>query len=279
VAWVDSGWWCGARVAAFLKSVADRLVLLNLDDPTGPREPHHWRSLVRAAAMFDLCALVRSESKREFEQLGSPNVLQIWRGYDEIAQAPEQADVVPAGQLESEVAFIGTRMEDRHKFLLELIDRRVPLSIWGGNWQRGPGWSKLRPYWRGPALINAEYVAGIRRAKVCLGLLSRLNRDLHTTRSAEIPYAGGLLCAQRTAEHLAMYDDGREAVFWDDAEECAEACHRLLGDAALRERIRAAGAAKVRRLGIGNEQLVTNVLDALFESQAAQSESAAATIS
>ena len=40
---------------------------------------------------------------------------------------------------------------------------------------------------------------------LCLGLLSKGNRDLQTTRSLENPYAGGPLCAQRTSERLALY--------------------------------------------------------------------------
>ncbi len=71
VAWVDAGWWCGAPVAQLLKSVAKRVVLLNLDDPTGPREPHHWKSLLGALPWFDLCAVVRWETANEFHELGA----------------------------------------------------------------------------------------------------------------------------------------------------------------------------------------------------------------
>src|SRR5262245_22573518 len=47
IAWVDSGNWCGPRVVALLRNHADKVCLLNNDDPTGPREPHAWRSLRR----------------------------------------------------------------------------------------------------------------------------------------------------------------------------------------------------------------------------------------
>jgi spore maturation protein CgeB len=261
--WVDSGWWCGPRVASHLSLFAEQVVLLNLDDPTGPREPHVWKLLIQAIPEFTLSIVVRDETAADFRYHGAKHLLRVWRGYDEVSHAPERAYQVDPGAFQSEVAFIGTRMENRHELMIQLIERGVPLSIWGGGWCHRSGWSKLKSVWRGPGLAGAEYVAAISRAKVCLGLLSRLNRDQHTTRSAEIPYAGGLLCAQRTAEHLTMYEEDREAIFWDDADECAEKCLALLADARRREAIRAAGAAKVRRLKIGNEAMLTAVLDEL----------------
>jgi len=105
-------------------------------------------------------------------------------------------------------------------------------------------------------------VAAIQGAKLCLGLLSKENRDLHTQRSAEIPYAGGLFCAERTSEHRQLYTEGAEAVFWSDAEECIQACRRLLADEPLRERIRIAGMHRIRALGLGNESICRQILQA-----------------
>jgi hypothetical protein len=103
-------------------------------------------------------------------------------------------------------------------------------------------------------------VAALQGAKIALGFLSHGNRDLHTRRSVEIPYAGGLLCAERTTEHLAMYEEGIEAVFWSDVNECAAICHKLLVDDVLRERIRQQGMTRVRADGYGNESVCREIL-------------------
>jgi spore maturation protein CgeB len=260
--WVDSGWWCGPAVARLLRSKTRWLCLVNVDDPTGPREPWHWRSLLSAVCEFDLCVTVRRETAAELKQLGAQRVLAVSRGYDESGHDPRRADAIPPDQFRSRAAFIGTRMEDRDEFMAKLIERGVPLSIWGNGWQGSRAWKIVAPYWRGKALIGSDYVAAIRRADVCLGLLSKLNRDLHTQRSAEIPYAHGLLCAQRTSEHLAMYEEGVEAAFWDDVEECADVCLDLLANPHKREAIRSAGAQRVRALGIGNEVVCRQIVAA-----------------
>jgi spore maturation protein CgeB len=97
-----------------------------------------------------------------------------------------------------------------------------------------------------------------------LGLLSKGNRDRHTTRSFEIPAIGGLLCAERTDEHCQSYKEGVEAVFWDDAEECIEQCRRLLKDDALVAAIKKNGHQRYLQSGQKNE----SVLNAILNNQA-----------
>ena len=92
------------------------------------------------------------------------------------------------------------------------------------------------------------------------GLLSKGNRDLHTTRSAEVPHLGGVFCAERTREHEALYLDGKEAVFWSDAAECAAACKALLDDAPLRRSMAAAGRVRCIANGTLNETVAEQVL-------------------
>jgi hypothetical protein len=137
----------------------------------------------------------------------------------------------------------------------------MPLAIYGNRWQRAKEWETLRPYWRGPGLHNDDdYAKAVQGAKVCIGLLSKGNRDSSTTRSFEIPHLGAPFCAERTEEHLELYTEGEEALFWDNAEECAAQCSRLMNDEPLRTRIAAAGRARCLRNGTTNEVILGRIL-------------------
>jgi len=270
IVWVDSGELIGFDCLQLLRSTGATTVLYNHDDPTGPRDGQRFASLRGAVPAYDICVVVRDENIGELRALGASQILRVDRSYDEIMHAPftDRAAIPPS--LQSEVAFIGTwmRNERRDRFIVDLAARGIPVSVWGSRWKLSPLWPALRPYYRGGNLSGRDYVAAIQGSKLCICLLSRGNRDRHTTRTMEIPYAGGLLCAERTAEHLAMFDDGSEAVFWDDVDECAHWCRALLDNASRRESIRLAGMQRVRANGVGNQDICARVVDAALRVRA-----------
>jgi spore maturation protein CgeB len=95
-------------------------------------------------------------------------------------------------------------------------------------------------------------------------MISIGNRDLHTQRSLEIPALGSVLCAKRTSEHEQLYVDGKEALFWNDAEECARICMGLLDDEIRRKRLALAGQERARSNGHFSEPLLTRILQEAF---------------
>lgn len=267
VIWIDSVELFGRKCLHSLVSSQIPIVSYVIDDPLGGRDGRRFDMFKSAISSYSLSAVVRECNVDEFIYHGSQRVLRIWRSYDEKKHAPvHELESVPA-EYRSEVAFIGTWMrgEKRDEFLLRLIDQGVPVSIWGSAWRKSPHWRRLASHLRSDRIEGDAYRWGIRGAKINLGFLSKGNRDLHTTRSLEIPAVGGLLCAERTSEHVALYREDSEAVFWDNPEECAAICKQLLADETRREQIRVAGMRRVRELGLGNEKVSQSILDAVFD--------------
>ena len=263
IAWVDNGELLGAKSVRMLNAAGLTTLLFNHDDPAGKRDGRRFDSLLKALAFYDLCAVVRQQNIQEYQALGAKNVLRTWMSYDEIVHAPYPDQAGIPDIFRSEVVFIGTWMrgEGRDQFVLDLLERGIPVSIWGQRWQKSPLWEPLKACHRGGNLSGRDYVAAIQGAKVCLGMLSKGNRDLHTTRSMEIPYAGGVLCAERTSEHLELYREGVEAVFWSSVDECAQQCGRLLADAEWRESVRLAGMARIRASHRGHEDVCHSLVE------------------
>jgi len=263
MAWIDHGDLVSARLVDDLKARAARVVCYNIDDPFGGRDKMLWREFLKALPRYDLLVVVREVNIQEAYRHGAKEVLRVFMSADEVAHHPRQ---LTAGELEewnSEVVFVGTAFPERGPLLAKLVRLRVPLAIYGNGYQRLPEWPLLQPHWRA---ANAETVGGyanaIGAAKVCLGLLSERNRDQHTTRSMEIPSLGGVLCAQRSPEHLALYEEDREAVFWSGPEECAAKCLALLADDSWRQEVAAAGQRRYLTSPWRNMQVVQSVLEA-----------------
>jgi hypothetical protein len=256
--WVDSGELLSAGTLRMLRAAGVPIVLFNHDDPTGTRDWLRFMGMRAAIPFYDLCIVVREANVAEYQRHGARAVLRNWMTYDEVRHQVDNPERAVPAHLQSDVAFIGGnhKGEGRDLFLLHLIDAGLNPAIWGDGWERSAQWARLKPHWRGPSVAGQDYVDTLRGAKLCLGFLSKANRDQHTTRTMEIPAAGGLLCAKRTDEHMALYREGEEAVFWSGPEECVQRCRELLGQPERRERIRLAGRARLLRNQCGNEDLV-----------------------
>lgn len=269
VIWVNGGELLGPKSVAVLRGMHKPVILYNNDDPTGSRDGHRFDSLIRALPFYDLCVIRPELNSEEYYVRGAKKVLRIWLSYDEVVHAPAQRYEPMPRQFISDVCFVGTCIprEKRGEFLLALKKRGLDPAIWGDKWHQSSTWGRLKSSWRGPSIHGRDYVSALCGAKICLGLLSKGNRNLHTQRSVEIPYAGGLFCAERTSEHMKMYKEDEEAVFWSDANECAEKCLELLADPAKRERIRLAGMKRVRENKVGNEDACRTILECLKADQ------------
>jgi len=265
--YVDGGDLVGPSLVRELKNRFGTVINYNIDDPYGRRDGQRWKLHLRSVPLYDLIVVVRECNVREAYAAGAQKVFRTYMSADEIAHSPRDIREQECREWATEVAFVGTWMPERGPFLARLVDLGVPLSIYGLRWRKAREWSVLRSCWRGPGLYDdREYAKVIQCAKVSLGLLSRGNRDLSTTRSFEIPSLGGVLCAERTSEHMQLYQENEEAVFWSSPEECAQKCAELLGDEQRRSHLSVAGRRRCLRNGTTNESVLRQVLHKLFSS-------------
>lgn len=259
--WVEGGELTTPELIEELQQRYGCVVSYNHDDPYGRRDHGKWRLYLRSVPYYSLVTVIRDENIAEAYAAGAKQVLRIDRSADEVAHAPRPLSPEDGSQWSSDVLFAGTWMPERGPFLARLIELGVPLTLHGQGWHKAKEWPRLKPFWRSPGLYNDEmYAKAIQCAKVTLGLLSKGNRDAVTTRSFEVPYLGGVLCAERTDEHRRLYTEDVEAVFWSTPEECAAKCNLLLEDEAWRASIAQQGRARCVANGTTHQRMLTKVL-------------------
>ncbi|MGA8670416.1 MAG: glycosyltransferase [Terracidiphilus sp.] len=260
--YAECGELLGPSLVHALKARFGPVINYSIDDPFGSRDGKRWRLYLQSVPLYDLVVVVRECNAAEALASGAQNVLRVYMTADEFAHSPRSLTEQDRQKWSSDVLFVGTWMPERGPFLARLIELGVPLSIYGLRWQKAREWSSLRSCWRGPGIYDDEdYARAIQCAKVNLGLLSKGNRDLTTTRSMEIPSLGGVLCAERTREHSLLYEEDREAVFWSDAEECAKKCIELLSDESFRRGIARSGRERFFRNEHLNQQVLARIFD------------------
>ena len=259
---IDGGELIGPSLVVELRKRFGTVVNYNIDDPFSQRDGRRWRLYLQSLPLYNLAVVVRECNVSEAIAAGARDVLRVYMSADEIAHSPKHISEQDYRKWTSEVVFVGTWMPERGPFMARLLGLGLPLSIYGCRWHKAREWPVLRSAWRGPGLyLDDDYAKVLQCAAVTLGLLSKGNRDLTTTRSFEVPSVEAVLCAERTSEHAALYRENRDAVFWSDAEECAQTCRRLLSDADLRQSLRKNGRRRCLQNGTTNQRILTQILD------------------
>jgi len=112
-------------------------------------------------------------------------------------------------------------------------------------------------------LWGEDYVSAICSFDINLCFLRKSNRDLQTTRTVEIPACGAFMIAERTDEHLEMFKEGKEAVFFSSNEELVGLVRYYLRNEEARLEIASAGRKRCLQSGYDYESRLGLVLDEL----------------
>ena len=107
-------------------------------------------------------------------------------------------------------------------------------SVWSQSRCGGPG-----------GVWGDKYPETLAAAKVGLGFLCKAYPDQFTTRTFEVPAAGTALLAERTAEHLEIFEEGVEAEFFEGPVEFKQKLQDLLCDEERRIEIAKSGQKRV----------------------------------
>jgi len=206
---------------------------------------------------LDLVFTTKSYNVPEFEDAGASKVLFVNNAY-----APEfhyRVDLSPEDHTRfgGDLTFIGTFHPERAD-LLGKIAQEIPsinINIWGSNswkrtrlWlyycakqQRWRTWPRVYQSFRGGGVWGEAMSKAIQANKICLGLLYSRNRDLQTTRTMEILACGGFMLAERTDEHLALFEEDREAAYFSTTDEAIDKVQYYLAHDKERQAIAEAG--------------------------------------
>lgn len=237
-----------AALLARLRALGIKTANFLTDHPLNPAHRSRW--FLRALRQYDFVFSPRRATLQQLADLGCRQVDWLPFAYDPQTHGPpspqECAD--PSLGLPGKAVFIGGADADRVAWLGGLMRGSESLSVWGGYWDRWPGFAAAA---RGHATPE-QMRALVAQAGVNIGLVRLANEDDHSMRSYELPAIGGLLLMQDTLEHRRMFAAcPQDVLFAATAQELEQRVHEALQLPASR-RVAMASAARRCIVGGGN---------------------------
>lgn len=109
-------------------------------------------------------------------------------------------------------------------------------------------------------LFSEDYSKSFRTFKISLCFLRKMNFDQQTSRTMEIPACGGFMLAERTKEHQALFEEGKEAEFFSSNEELLDKCRYYLSHEDERKAIAEEGHKRCITSDYSNQGMVKRIL-------------------
>ena len=113
--------------------------------------------------------------------------------------------------------------------------------MFGGGWKNAANFVEATGGIAVGAMYLDDYVKQIAASKICLGFMSRKNRNTAAGRTFEIPAIGSFFLGERTEDHMSYFEEGKEAEYFSSAEELVEKCRYYLRHDDKRGKIARAG--------------------------------------
>ncbi len=215
---------------------------------------------------YDVFFTTKSYGVEDLSRLGCVRPVFVANAYDPAIHRPLTLSAAEREAFGADISFIGTFEPDRHRSISTLAAAGLAVRVWGTGWERAAPAEGVRI--EGRPLYGDDYARVLCASRINLCFLRKLNRDLQTTRSVEIPACGAFMLAERTSEHLSLFTEGVEAAYFQDDAELVERCRWYLDHEGDRRTVAAAGRARCLSSGYSNDRRLGEMLAAVSRSPA-----------
>jgi hypothetical protein len=263
VLWIDKGLTIDPGTLRSVRATRPDCIIAGYSPDDMMNPANQSRRFIAGLPEYDVYFTTKSYGVAELESLGARRVHFIGNAYDPSTHRPVLPTAQQRAQFGGAVGFIGLWEMQRSASICKLAAAGAAARVWGQQWNKcrcrsGSLRLENRPLW------GDDYALALCSFDINLCFLRKANRDLQTTRSIEIPACGAFMLAERTDEHLALFEEGKEAEFFGSDAELIEKSLFYIAHPAQRHAIAAAGRQRCLRSGYSNQERMLQMMQAVL---------------
>jgi hypothetical protein len=236
------------------------LAYFSPDDIVAPHNVSHW--LKDTFPIWDIFFTTKSFLLDELRLLGVRRPQLVNNIFTPDVHRPMTPEEVGPEYEAFDFVFVGTFEREREASLRTLAQQGYSVLVHGSRAGRlSGGWDRLRRagVTVRPAVVDLEYARAVHRGKLALAFLRKINRDLITQRSIELPAMGRAMLAEKTDEHDQHFVDGTEYVGFASDQQMIAGAKLLLSDSQLRRSIGEAARSRCFASGYDVDTLMAHI--------------------
>ena len=264
IVWIDKGIIVFPETLKEIKKQSPKTKIVSYSPDNMALRHNQSQQYVECIPLYDYIVTNKSYIVEDMKRLGAKSVTFVNNSFSEDFHRLYELTEEERDELGSDVGFIGAWEEERCKSILYLVDHGVKVKVFGDDkWNKYANYS-LNLTIMGRSLMNEDYCKSLHASRISLCFLRKMNFDTQTTRSVEIPACGGFMMAERTDEHLALFEENKEAVYFSTDEELLEKCLYYLNKEEERNGIAISGRNRAIISGYSNETMVRNIINSIL---------------
>lgn len=264
VIWIDKGLLIKSSTLKFIKDKFPEMLIIGYSPDEMTQRHNQSANFLASLKYYDAYITTKSYAIQDLKKLGAKKVYFVNNAFEPTFHFPRKITELDIKSLGGDVGFIGTWEQERANSIIFLAEKGLNIRVWGGG-----KWLNYRDKYKNliiedKGLFSEDYSKALVAFKINLCFLRKMNFDQQTTRSIEIPASGGFMLAERTTEHLNLFEENKEAVFFSSDQELYEHCVYYLKNESERLRILQSGYLKCLNSGYDNYQTIKRVLDKIM---------------
>lgn len=265
IVWIDKGVTIFPETLQYIKKKSPKTLLISYSPDNMALRHNQSQQYLECIPLYDHIITNKSYILEDMRKLGAKNIRFVNNSYESTFHYPRTLTSEDYKKIGGDIGFVGAWEKERGESILYLAQHGLNVRVWGGG-----KWLKYKGMYpnliiEDKGLYSENYSKSFQAFKISLCFLRKMNFDLQTTRTVEIPACGGFMMAERTSEHQAMFEEGKEAVFFSSNEELLEKCKYYLSHEEERKQIATSGLKRCQTSGYSNEDTIRNVINNILK--------------
>jgi hypothetical protein len=257
--YIDQAMYLWPRSVLALRSTGTRLVHYTSEHFEFRR--YLYRHFSKTVRLYDVHVVTFPHAKSWLEGRDVKKIIMAEFGYDPLLHRPPRLTPEERCMYQSDAVFIGHWEPATEEMIVSLREDGIGVMVWGSGWKRAKNLADRRTI---QPIYGEEYVKALVASKIGLCFLSKWGKNCYSvSRTFEITAVGQFLLAERTADHLSYFEEGKEAEYFTSADELVSKTRYYLAHEDERKTIARAGHERCLRSGYTHQDRMRQILEAI----------------